>query len=305
MKKTLIEAPEAKIRSTDINLISIVKMNRALLFAVSIIFVLAMGLFGFSFGHLSADTISNFEVGISNDMTVPAYVSVRDLICLEIESIDQQSQNKILQQENDTIKSETETIEDKILGSLMSNLETKKLASRSATLDSYIKEAKNLLDLNWKLIKFKKTEDYNLIDISEYEKALTARLSHIPTLKPVPGSFGGYGWRIHPIYKYKQFHAASDQGAPHGTPVKAAASGYVITSSYDRSSGNYIVINHGNGFVTKYLHHSKNIAKAGKWVEQGEVIGKVGTTGTSTCPHLHFEVIFNGSPLDPRKILIQ
>lgn len=305
MKKNQIETRQIKIRPANINLISVVKMNRALFFALSIIFVMAMGLFGFSFGHLSATEIPEAKAGGYTDKTVPDCVSLRDLACLEIESLDQQSQNVILQIENETIKDETETIADKILGSLMSNLEAKKLASRSATVDSYIKEAKNLLDLNWKLVNFKKTDDYNLIDLTEYEKALTTRLCHIPTLKPIPGSFPGYGWRIHPIYKYKQFHAAADQGAARGTPVKAAASGYVVSSSYDSRSGYYIVLNHGNGFVTKYLHHSQNLAKAGQWVKQGEIIGKVGNTGTSTSSHLHFEVIFNGSPFDPRKILIQ
>jgi len=305
MKKTQIESSETQIRQSKLDILSVIKMNRALSFAISGILIIAMGVFSFSFAFLNSEPEQAYAKTAETDSTINSWISERDLLCLEIENLDQESENKILQEENEIIKEESDSIEDKILDALMANLQDKELTNRSATLNNYISEARNLLDLNWKLVKFRQTEDYDLIDLSEYENALTSRLSHIPTLKPIPGSFPGYGWRIHPIYGYKQFHAAADQGAPRGTPVKAAASGYVVRSTYDSRSGYYIVINHGNGFVTKYLHHSVNLVKAGVYVKQGEVIAKVGNTGTSTNPHLHFEVLFNGSPLDPRKILMQ
>ncbi|MFA5564103.1 MAG: M23 family metallopeptidase [Saccharofermentanales bacterium] len=305
MKKTRIIEDSEEIRKASMGLFPEIKMNRALSFAVSGVLIVAIGIFGFSIGSYSAETKDELSGSPAYDKVVADKISSQEIVCLEIESVDKQIQNDVLREENESIKEESETITDKILGALMDNLESKKLASRSYNIDSYIKEAKNLLQLQVKLNTFKKSEDYGTVDITEYEKSLSERFTHIPTLKPIPGTFGGYGWRIHPIYKYKHFHPAADQGAPTGTPVKAAASGYVVRASYDRSSGNFVVLNHGNGFVTTYMHHSKNLVSAGQWVKQGEVIAKVGNTGSSTHPHLHFEVTFNGSPLDPRRILMQ
>ncbi len=305
MKKTRITEDPSNIRGSSMGIFSAVKLNRALSFAVSGVMIVATGIFGFSLGSFSADSAALPADSTPGDKIISEVIASQELICLEIESLDQQVQNKALREENEIIKEETETISDKILGALMDNLESKKLASRSYTVDSFIQEARNLLDLQWKLNDFRKSEDYGLIDVTKYEDALTERITSIPTLKPIPGSFPGFGWRIHPIYKYSHFHPAADQGAAYGTPVKAAASGYVVSASYDRSSGNYVVINHGNGFVTSYLHHSQNLVHAGQWVRQGEIIGKVGSTGSSTHPHLHFEVSFNGTPIDPRRILMQ
>ena len=124
-------------------------------------------------------------------------------------------------------------------------------------------------------------------------------------MKPIPGSFPGYGWRRHPIYGYSEFHPASDQSAPYGTPVKATGSGYIVASAYNRSMGYYIIINHGNGFTSTYMHHSVNLVSAGENVKKGEIIAKVGSTGTSTGPHLHLEIAYNGTPFNPATILIQ
>ena len=259
MKKTRIIEDPSNIRGTNLGIFPIVKINRALSFAVSGVLIIATGIFGFSFGSFTADSEDPLTGHAAEDKIISEVIASQELICFEIESLDQQVQNKALREENEIIKEETETISDKILGALMDNLESKKLASRSYSADSFIQEAKNLLDLQWKLNDFRNSEDYGLIDVTDYEEALESRLTYIPTLKPIPGSFPGFGWRIHPIYKYRQFHPAADQGAASGTPVKAAASGYVVASSYDRSSGNYVVINHGNGFVTSYLHHSQNL----------------------------------------------
>ncbi len=108
-----------------------------------------------------------------------------------------------------------------------------------------------------------------------------------------------YGTRFHPIYHYYTTHNGVDIGAGYGTEVLAADSGVVMVSEYHWSFGNYIMINHGNGYVTLYGHMSTLIASAGENVYQGETIGLVGSTGDSTGPHLHFEVRVNGSRIDP------
>ncbi len=305
MKKSFTEDTQTGPRPAHVGLFSIIRVNKALSFAIFAILIAAVGIFGYSLGSFTFASSGPSDTAAAADPAVVSRISDQEVLCLEIETIDQQARNQALQEENDTIKQETESIADTILNSLMSNLKSKELASRSHTIEANIQEARNLLNLYWKLQKFKKTDSYGLVDISEYENALTARLSYIPTLKPIPGTFGGYGWRIHPIYHYRQFHPAADQGAPKGTKVKAAASGVVVRASWDKSMGYNIEINHGNGFVTIYMHHSKNLVVAGQKVKQGQVIALVGSTGTATGPHLHFEVRYNGAPLNPQKILMQ
>lgn len=108
-----------------------------------------------------------------------------------------------------------------------------------------------------------------------------------------------YGWRIHPIYHTQKLHNGIDFGASTGTPIMAAYSGEVTISTYSSTAGNYIMINHGGGLSTVYMHCSKLIAQVGDMVETGDVIGLVGSTGNSTGPHLHFSVRVNGEYVDP------
>lgn len=108
-----------------------------------------------------------------------------------------------------------------------------------------------------------------------------------------------YGWRIHPIYGTEKYHSGIDFGAPTGQPIKAAYKGEVVISEYSSSAGNYIMINHGNGLATVYMHCSKLNVSVGQMVEKGDIIGLVGSTGNSTGPHLHFSVRLNGEYVDP------
>ena len=90
---------------------------------------------------------------------------------------------------------------------------------------------------------------------------------------------------------------------PKGTPILASQSGRVVTVGLNRVYGNYIIIDHGNGYKTLYAHMSKTIAKKGAWVNQGAKIGLVGTTGYSTGPHLHFTVYKNNERINPMTVL--
>jgi murein DD-endopeptidase MepM/ murein hydrolase activator NlpD len=108
-----------------------------------------------------------------------------------------------------------------------------------------------------------------------------------------------YGYRIHPITGKRTFHSGVDIAASHGNGVYAYSSGRVTEASYNSGYGNYIVIDHGNGLKTKYAHLSTKSVKAGQKVTTGQRIGSVGSTGRSTGPHLHFEVIKNGSTKNP------
>lgn len=114
-----------------------------------------------------------------------------------------------------------------------------------------------------------------------------------------------FGYRIHPISKVKKLHAGTDIGAPKGAHVVAAGSGVVITAKYWGGYGNAIMIDHGNGMWTLYAHLNKIRVKEGDKVKAGQHIGDVGTTGSSTGYHLHYEVRKNSEPVDAMKYTLK
>lgn len=121
---------------------------------------------------------------------------------------------------------------------------------------------------------------------------------------PLPGHYiitSKFGNRLHPILKVYKLHTGVDIAGSgcNGSPVVAAAAGTVIKATYSTAYGNYIIIDHGGGITTLYAHSSKLLVKAGDKVERGQEIMKVGTTGYSTGPHLHFEVRENGKYVNP------
>lgn len=119
---------------------------------------------------------------------------------------------------------------------------------------------------------------------------------------PTPGYYtvtSSYGWRNHPITGKRSFHGGIDIGAPGGTQILASKSGTVVISTYNSSYGNYVVIAHYDGTKTLYAHMSKRAVSAGDTVSQSQVIGYVGSTGSSTGNHLHFE-IWTGSSSSSR-----
>ena len=110
--------------------------------------------------------------------------------------------------------------------------------------------------------------------------------------------------RVHPLFKTVRPHRGIDYAAPTGTPVLAAGDGRIKTASRTQPNGRYVVIQHGQQFMTKYLHLSKfgRGVKSGKMVKQGQVIGYVGQTGYATGPHLHYEFLVNGIHKNPRTV---
>ena len=109
----------------------------------------------------------------------------------------------------------------------------------------------------------------------------------------------GYGWRT--LWGSRDFHLGIDIPAANGSNIYAANSGTVVTATYHKSYGYYVVIDHGGGKATLYAHSSKLLVSAGDKVTQGDVIAKVGTTGSSSGYHLHFEIRINGTTTDPLK----
>ncbi|HEY6102434.1 MAG TPA: peptidoglycan DD-metalloendopeptidase family protein [bacterium] len=115
------------------------------------------------------------------------------------------------------------------------------------------------------------------------------------------GITSGFGFRRHPIFGIRRMHTGVDIGAPRGAPVEAAAAGRVIYTGWFGGYGKIVIIDHGGGVSTLYAHLSQILTEEGRNVEKGEVIARVGSTGYSTGPHLHFEVRLNGRPIDPTR----
>jgi len=123
-------------------------------------------------------------------------------------------------------------------------------------------------------------------------------------VRPVNGRISSpFGYRIHPIFHVRKMHTGVDMSAGMGTPIRAADSGTVVQAGWRGGYGKCVVISHGNGLATLYAHQSVISVSVGDTVKRGQVIGKVGSTGYSTGPHLHFEVRVNGSPIDPMRYL--
>jgi len=119
-------------------------------------------------------------------------------------------------------------------------------------------------------------------------------------IRPSSGRISsGFGMRRHPVLGRTRMHNGIDIAAPSGTPIRASASGTVVTATYMRGYGNTVIIDHGQGFSTLYGHCSRLMVRAGQRVGQGQVIAAVGSTGLSTGPHLHFEIRINGRPVNP------
>ncbi|MDD4048728.1 MAG: M23 family metallopeptidase [Clostridia bacterium] len=112
-----------------------------------------------------------------------------------------------------------------------------------------------------------------------------------------------FGWRIHPITKKRSMHTGTDIAANYGTNIVAAESGTVMEVAWRGGYGRIVMVDHGGGIVTLYAHTSKSLVKPGQVVKKGQAIAKIGTTGWSTGPHLHFEVRENGNPVNPMTYL--
>ena len=189
-------------------------------------------------------------------------------------------------------------------------------AEFEALLDAAEQDVENLLDeISQKEIEYDEAKD------REYQQWLSTSIP--PTTKPpvytggTAGSgntIGGitwlvpctytrfsspYGYRVHPVYGDWRFHSGVDLAAPSGTPIIATRSGRVSVADYSWSGGYYVSVDHLDGYVSKYLHMTHYIVSPGQYVTAGQVIGYVGSTGTSTGPHLHFSIYYNGSSVNP------
>lgn len=178
--------------------------------------------------------------------------------------------------------------------------------SRSSNLDDRnftydLQKLKKILDS----LDNANTLDDNLNSHMESVDAkLKSQLAKIPSLWPAHGNISSpYGWRKDPQNWSDKFHRGIDISASYGSDILASADGTVIFAKNYGGYGNAIIINHGNDITTLYGHASKLLVRSGNTVKKGQIIGKIGSTGKSTGPHLHFEIHINGNCIDPTKYL--
>lgn len=167
-----------------------------------------------------------------------------------------------------------------------------------------IRDALNKIDLLSRQIVL---QSKSLDTIQNLAKNQEKMLASIPSVKPLRedklqksiGSLSGFGYRIHPVYKIRKFHAGLDLPARLGTPIQAPGDGVVVDAGWHNGYGNCVKVSHGYGYETLYGHMSKICVKVGQHLVKGQKIGEVGDTGLSTAPHLHYEVHYKGNPINP------
>ena len=151
-----------------------------------------------------------------------------------------------------------------------------------------------------KLLSFSWREAHDSLEMKN--ERLAAMPSIVPTEGYISSTFSKSRW--HPILDRPRPHEGIDIAAPIGTPIVAAAKGVVIRAGYDDDYGNMVEIDHGFGLVTRYAHASRTLVHAGQQVKRGEKIALVGETGLAVGPHLHYEVLVNGHPTNPKKYFL-
>ena len=175
--------------------------------------------------------------------------------------------------------------------------------------EEFMKKAENNHALYRKIYEAAEKQEKQMIE--QYKEAMKRKANPIEYTGgtfawPVPGSqriTSYYGYRIHPVYGTRKFHSGIDIGAAYGLDIVAAADGIVTMATTNGGYGKCIIINHGSGIASLYGHCSSLLVTNGQSVKKGDVIGKIGSTGVSTGPHLHFEVRVDAATTDPLQYL--
>ncbi|MDP4180682.1 MAG: peptidoglycan DD-metalloendopeptidase family protein [Bacillota bacterium] len=217
--------------------------------------------------------------------------------------------------EIDTLQEREESINDKIhqvtekykeLAEKYLSGDTGSKTSRSGdrTERTFVDDISGLKSTLDELKDLYNSQDKDMNSLSETEDKLQKYMASIPTKWPAEGNLSShFGGRDDPFNSTERFHAGIDIAADYGSDILAAADGIVIKADWYSGYGRAIVLSHGHGLTTVYGHTSEIVVKEGQKVKKGQLIGRVGSTGRSTGPHLHFEVRKNDTPVNPLNFL--
>jgi len=151
-----------------------------------------------------------------------------------------------------------------------------------------------------------KVQTISFQELDHFFKNQKSFLESTPSIWPTRGWVtSNFGFRKSPFTGLRERHEGWDIGARTGSAIRATAAGVVAVSGREHGYGKMIELDHGYGVVTRYGHNSKNLVKAGAKVKRGQIIALVGSTGRSTGPHLHYEVLLNGVPTNPKNYILE
>ncbi|MBK9015796.1 MAG: M23 family metallopeptidase [Saprospiraceae bacterium] len=184
-------------------------------------------------------------------------------------------------------------------------------SAKYAELQNFSRSGDLMAQLRQKIEKLKRQmviQSKSFDEIEKIAKNKEKMLASIPSIKPVRSDklnrgvelLSGFGYRLHPIHKIFKMHTGIDFSAPQGTAIQVTGDGVVSKVERDRSGyGLHVVVDHGYGYQTLYGHMSAASVRIGEKVKKGHQLGKVGSSGTSTAPHCHYEVHYKGKPVNP------
>lgn len=151
-----------------------------------------------------------------------------------------------------------------------------------------------------------KIQTISFQELDHFFKNQNSLLLATPSIWPTRGWVtSGFGFRKSPFTGLRERHEGWDIGARSGSAIRATADGLVVVAGREHGYGKMVEVDHGYGLITRYGHNSKNLAKVGSRVKRGQIIALVGNTGRSTGPHLHYEVLLNGVPMNPKNYILE
>ncbi len=150
------------------------------------------------------------------------------------------------------------------------------------------------------------SQEVSFFELDEFFREQSSLLTHTPSIWPVKGWVTStFGYRQSPFTGLREMHEGIDVATQMKAPIIAPAGGIIIRTGFDRGYGNLLEIDHGYGVVTKFGHTSKVLVSVGQKIKRGDVVALVGSTGRSTGPHLHYEVLLNGVPVNPFRYILE
>lgn len=295
-----VSSAVGQIKSINITFKKLIVMFFVLVLTL-ICFGVALQFFGFrmaiEYDPTIARKLGNLHTAVELENLHALYRIKLDELNKEIE-VNRQKINELAKLNKKLSEMATPAIlhKEKSTPSLGSSFKPEPTRLQRGSLEQFAYLSKDIHTLN-------KTTQANISETRDYVSWLETK----PTKAPIQGVISlasGFGERTDPMNFASSFHPGVDFRATIGTPFFAAAGGRVTQVSVSPEYGNQVIVDHGHGFMTRYAHAQRIVAKQGVLVKQGDMLGTTGNTGKSTGPHLHFETIRNGERVDPLKLLI-